>query len=466
MTGIQQDKKRKAKNLQYIRTANRAEVIRFLSIKKEATRLELAEHLGLSKMAVSNIVSEMLEEGLVSEIAAKNSHESKSCSAGKGHNAAGPALGTGTSGRKSTRIVLNAETFTAVGIYISRDEIQGVIADIGGKIHRIWRKKLDVSGSADPGESEKDPGESEKDSAEIRKKFISSLFQLTDMIMEEAAAAKPGTQYPPHCPPHYQTQCVGIGVCCIGPLDLVQGTLLAPPNFHGIEQVELVSLLSTRYRLPVRLDNDMNAAAWGEHLYGAGQNCQHVVYLGLTNGIGAGVISYGRIFQGSKGFGGEIGHMSIQMDGPLCPCGQRGCLELYASVPVLLRQTKCPDLETLIRKSQNSEAFRQTWLPSFMLVITTALVNLANIFDPDIILIGHEGAALTESVIADLENRTNQLAFQHRSKKIPVRLARFGEKAPLIGAASLIFQAVFRGELCVSAASIENGGQTKFADMP
>ena len=437
MTEMQQDKKRKAKNLQYIRTANRSEVIRFLSMQKEATRLELAEHLGLSKMAVSNIVSEMLEEGLVSEIAAKNSHDSQSGSAGTSTAVVGPGhAGNGTSGRKSTRIVLNAETFMAIGIYISRDEIQGVIAYISGRIHRIWRQKLDVLSRTDP--------------AEIKNEFIAALFQLTDTIIEDAAAAKPAT-----C-------CLGIGVCCIGPLDLMQGTLLAPPNFYGIEQVELVSLLSTRYRLPVRLDNDMNAAAWGEHLYGAGQNCQHVVYLGLTNGIGAGVISYGRIFQGSKGFGGEIGHMSIQMDGPLCPCGQRGCLELYVSVPVLLRQTNCPDIETLIQKSRNSEAFRLTWLPSFMQVITTALVNLANIFDPDIILIGHEGAALTESIIAELENRTNQLAFQHRSKKIPVRLARFGEKAPLIGAASLIFQAVFRGELSASDASED---QAYFSNM-
>jgi len=79
--------------------------------------------------------------------------------------------------------------------------------------------------------------------------------------------------------------------------------------------------------------------------------------------------------------------------------------------------------------------------------MAAGLVNLANIFDPDIILIGHEGAALAELILSDLEENTNQLAFQHRSKKIPVRLAKFAEKAPLIGAASLIFQAVFRGEL-------------------
>lgn len=424
MTGIQKEPKRKAKNLQYIRMANRAEVIRFLATQHEATRLALAEHLGLTKMAISNIVGEMLSEGLVIENAARtnlnipdlNRHDLT------GHDLNGSVLNSRSlSGRKSTLVKLDTDKYMAVGVYISRDELQGVTADISGRIHKIWRQPLDMP----------DNGSSSKN----RRKFIEGLFHMLDMIMADNEENR--------LPGHF----MGIGVCSIGPLDLKQGILLAPPNFHGIEQIELLSLLGKRYQLPVKLDNDMNAAAWGEHLYGAGQNCQHVVYLGLTNGIGAGVISYGRILQGSEGFGGELGHMSIQMDGPLCSCGQRGCLELYISVPVLLRKTNSPDLETLILKSRQNDSFRQSWLPAFRQAMATGLVNLANIFDPDIILIGHEGAALAELILSDLEEKTNQLAFQHRSKKIPVRLAQFGEKAPLIGAASLIFQAVFRGEL-------------------
>jgi len=410
MAVIPNESKRKAKNLQYIRMANRAEVIRFLSMQREATRLTLAGHLGLSKMAISNIVSEMLAENLVIEKAADDTPSVRS--------AAGLAL----TGRKSTRIALNTNKYMAVGIYISRDELQGVIADISGEIHRVWRQPLVISESCGP--------------AKIRREFTAELFRLMDAIMADAALDRTAGKL------------LGIGVCSIGPLDLKQGILLAPPNFHGIEQVELQAILGRRYQLPVLLDNDMNAAAWGEQLYGAGQSCPHVVYLGLTNGIGAGIISYGRILQGSEGFGGELGHMSVQMDGPMCTCGQRGCLEMYISVPVILHKTKSPDIETLIRKSRDNEALRQSWLPDFVQALMTGLVNLANIFDPDIILIGHDGAPLAGLVIDELEAKTNQLAFQHRSKKIPVRLAKFGENAPLIGAASLIFQAVFRGELC------------------
>jgi len=402
MTGIQKESRRKAKNLQYIRVSNRAEIIRYLSIQHEATRLTLANHLGLTKMSISNIVGEMLSEDLLIEKAAADSQNS-------------PA------GRKSTMIALNTDRYMAVGIYISRDELQGVIADISGEIHRVWRQPITIS--------------NRRESSQIRTEFTDSLFVLVDTIMAYTAAQPRANRL------------LGIGVCSIGPLDLGQGILLAPPNFHGIEQVELLSLLGERYQLPVFLDNDNNAAAWGEHLYGAGQNGQHIVYLGLTNGIGAGVISYGRILQGSEGFGGELGHMSIQMDGPLCSCGQRGCLEMFASVPVLLQKTKSGSIGAMIRKSRESAAFRKSWLPKFVQAMTAGLVNVANIFDPDIILIGHEGAALAGLVIDELEEQTNRLAFQHRSQKIPVRLAAFGEKAPLIGAASLIFQAVFRGEL-------------------
>jgi len=404
MTARPKEPARKAKNLQYIRAANRAGIIWYLSMHREATRLTLAGHLQLSKMAISNIINEMLLEDLVIEKAAEPDSQSP-----------------GLSGRKSTSIRLAQEKYMAIGVYISRDELQGVVADITGTIHQIWRQPIIISENNSP--------------SDIRQEFISQMYQIIDTVMTESSVKWPDEPF------------LGIGVCSIGPLDLKQGILLAPPNFHGIEKIEIQALLEDRYRRPVLLDNDMNAAAWGEHLYGAGQNCQHVVYAGLTNGIGAGLISYGRIFQGSEGFAGELGHMSIQMDGPLCTCGQRGCLELYISVPVLLAKTGCPDLETLLLKSQTDEAFRSGWLPEFIRAILIGLVNIANIIDPDIILIGNEGAVLAGLVIDELEEKTNQLAFQHRSKKIPVRLAQFGEKSPLIGAASLIFQAVFRGEL-------------------
>lgn len=405
MTARPKEPTRKAKNLQYIRAANRAEIIRYLSMHREATRLELACHLQLSKMAISNIINEMLLEDLVIEKAAEP--DSKTL---------------GQSGRKSTSILLAQKKYMAIGVYISRDELQGVVADISGRIHQIWRQPINIIENSNP--------------SDTRQEFISQMYKLIDTIMTESSVKWPDEPF------------LGIGVCSIGPLDLKQGILLAPPNFHGIEKIEIQALLGDRYRLPVLLDNDMNAAAWGEHLYGAGQNCQQVVYVGLTNGIGAGLISYGRIFQGSEGFAGELGHMSIEMDGPLCTCGQRGCLELYISVPVLLAKTGCSDLESLLLKSQKDDSFRSGWLPDFVRALLIGLVNIANIIDPDIILIGNEGAVLAGLVIDELEEKTNQLAFQHRSKKIPVRLSKFGEKSPLIGAASLIFQAVFRGDLC------------------
>lgn len=410
MSLIQKDTKRKIKNPQYIRLSNRAEIIRNLSIYHEATRLKLASHLGLSKMAISNIINEMLAEGLVIECATLENLKNHSLS-----------------GRKSTLVKLNTNKFKAIGIYISRDELQGIVADISGQILQTWRKPLNMS--------------DEKNSSKNREKFISELFSLIDKIIEETTVQQQVQGF------------LGIGICSIGPLDLKNGILLAPPNFHGIEHIDLLSLIKDRYQLPILLDNDMNASAWGEHLYGAGQNSQHVVYLGITNGIGAGIITYGRIFQGSEGYGGELGHMSIQMDGPFCSCGQQGCLELYTSVPVLLKKTKMPNIEALICHSQVDENFRESWLPEFEHALLAGLVNVANIFDPDVILIGHEGAALVELDIEELEKKTNLLAFQHRSKNIPIKLARFGEKAPLIGAASLVFQAVFRGDLGVGASN-------------
>lgn len=399
---------RKAKNLQYIRNANRASVFRYLALNNSATRSDLTKYLGLSKMAISNIVSELLEEKFLIEIekAEQNAEEQ-------------PAQER-TVGRKSLELRIQVEKFAALGLYLSRDALQAVIADISGHVYKTW--KLDLAMSQD-----KDPTENIK---LLDKAFANMAILIKEAIREELSFLT----------------IVGAGVCSIGPLDIKNGILLDPPNFYGLEMIDLQAMVSSRFDLPVWLDNDMNAAAWVEHLYGAARGQQHCLYIGLTNGIGAGVVAYGRIFQGSGGYGGEVGHMSIQFDGPVCHCGRRGCLETYISLPELFAKTGTDRLEELMNKSQD-ESFRDKWFPDFMRALQSGLVNLVNIFDPDIILLGHEGAALLEKHIDVLEQEVNAGIFQKKAHNVKIGLAQYMEKAPLYGSASLVFQAVFRGDL-------------------
>lgn len=128
-----------------------------------------------------------------------------------------------------------------------------------------------------------------------------------------------------------------LGVSCGGPLDSQTGTVYAPPNLPAWEAVPLRSLLQSEFGLPTFLENDANATALAEHRWGAGQGCRDMAFLTLGTGIGAGLILGGHLYRGRRDLAGEVGHAVVLPNGPLCPCGKRGCLESLASGTSLAR---------------------------------------------------------------------------------------------------------------------------------
>jgi len=121
----------------------------------------------------------------------------------------------------------------------------------------------------------------------------------------------------------------GVGVSAPGPLDPANGVLLHPPNLPGWREVPIRRLLEDRLGLPVQVENDANAAALAEWRFGAGRGFQHVVYLTMSTGIGAGLVLDGKLYAGRHGMAGEVGHAPVEWDGEPCACGGRGCLEAY-----------------------------------------------------------------------------------------------------------------------------------------
>ena len=121
-----------------------------------------------------------------------------------------------------------------------------------------------------------------------------------------------------------------VGVSCGGPLDWETGTIFAPPNLPGWEAVPLKALLEAEFGLPVFVENDANATAIAEHRWGAGRGCRELAFLTMGTGIGAGLILNNQLYRGRSGLAGEIGHMTLLPDGPLCLYGKRGCLEVLA----------------------------------------------------------------------------------------------------------------------------------------
>src|SRR5258708_1265891 len=123
----------------------------------------------------------------------------------------------------------------------------------------------------------------------------------------------------------------GIGVASPGPLNNRTGTIYAPPNLPAWNGVPLRDILQEQYQKPVFVENDANAAALGEYLFGVGQGSRDIVYLTVSTGIGGGVIVDGRIMEGVNGSAAELGHITIDWKGKRCPCGNNGCSEALAS---------------------------------------------------------------------------------------------------------------------------------------
>lgn len=131
-----------------------------------------------------------------------------------------------------------------------------------------------------------------------------------------------------------------IGIGCAGPVDLKAGKVFNPPNLPGWSEVSLVRHIESALGLPAVLENDANAAALGEFRYGAGRGARSLVYFTVSTGIGGGIILDGKVWHGLKDAAGEVGHMTVCPDGPVCGCGNRGCLEAMASGPSIARRAR------------------------------------------------------------------------------------------------------------------------------
>lgn len=118
-----------------------------------------------------------------------------------------------------------------------------------------------------------------------------------------------------------------------------EGEILLAPNL-GWKKVPLQQLLHNKYQIPITVENEANAGAYGEKVYGIGQKSQEIVYTSISIGIGVGLILDGKLYKGLRGFSGELGHMTIKMDEDPCRCGNKGCWELYASEQALLDQAE------------------------------------------------------------------------------------------------------------------------------
>lgn len=250
---------------------------------------------------------------------------------------------------------------------------------------------------------------------------------------------------------------LGLGIGLPGVIDNIKGIAITLPNLKGWRDIPVAEMLSGLLGLPVYCENDARMAAWGEKLLGAGQNHSDIICVTIGTGVGSGIFLGGRLWRGHLGSAGEIGHLTIHKDGLMCSCGNRGCLELYASGGGIARRAKLSissSTSSLILQYAGGnieqvssfnvlEAARAGDQTALRLIIETAeilglgLANVANILNPQLIILGGGvsegwGDLLLEPLREEVKRRAMSL-----NKQVVIQQAQLGEQAGVIGAATL-----------------------------
>ena len=235
----------------------------------------------------------------------------------------------------------------------------------------------------------------------------------------------------------------GVGVGSPGPLNLKDGVVLFAPNIPGFKNVPLVARLQSELGLRVTLENDANAAGYAEHRYGAARDFSSSVYITISTGIGGGLFIGDTVVHGATGAAGEVGHMTLLPNGPLCGCGHYGCWEALASGRAVAREASFSYGEVLttrdvFERAREGEPKALAIVDQAALFTGLGLANLLKVFDPDGFVIGggmsQVGAFYLDKICRAAER------FAAGFPQIDIRAAELGTDAGVIGAAAIALE--------------------------
>jgi predicted NBD/HSP70 family sugar kinase len=371
---------------------NARRVAEILRAHGPCTRAELATLTGLSRPTVTAGLADLAGAGLVSEQITPTTRP--------------------VGGRPAAVVRLTRAGGLALGIDVGRRHIRVAVADLGHAILAERTTRLTRDADDHPAE------------------VLSLAVELVDRTLEDAAATRDDV--------------IGVGFGIPAPMTR-QGRIGSPALLPAWADLAPAEELQSRLRLPVRVENDANLGALAEYVWGAGRGCADLVYVKLGTGIGAGIVLGGRLYRGADGTAGELGHVTLDARGPVCRCGNRGCLELTAGGRALLENARLTrpdlaDLQELVRLARDGDPSSRRLLIDAGTQLGFALGGLLNLLNPDRIVLGGELASavplLREPLlrgIADTAMAAPGQAVQVVSAQLDVRAAARGGVALALG---------------------------------
>lgn len=378
-----------------LKNYNRRTVLNYIRRNQSATKAKLASVTGLTFMAMKKMLEELEALGLIRSV------HKETCGVG----------------RKAISYAINENYKYTIGIHINKYSTSIALLNLSGEIVRIEKHSMEREFI------------NQNEFVELITNSVKNLIEISGVD---------------------RTRVLGIGVGAPGPVDCENGIILMPPNLPILNYLPLKEILEKKTDLPVYVNKDTNVIALGEYWYGDVGECSNLVYIDVDMGIGSGLIIDGRVNVGANSIAGEFGHIALDINGPLCNCGNRGCLEAMSSGIAVLREMKeqiekeehhplyykrnALTMKDVFEMVNQKELLTISILNQSAFYMGVAVSNLINILDPEIIVLGGiliQNYSRYFSIVQDVANKRKVKGA--RENKMVVSVLK--DNAGVVGAA-------------------------------
>ncbi|AXG80931.1 ROK family transcriptional regulator [Streptomyces paludis] len=382
--------------------ANLERVVRAVRMAGSLTQAEIARSTGLSAATVSNIVRELKDGGTVQ------------------------VTPTSAGGRRARSVSLSGDAGIVVGVDFGHTHLRVAIGNLAHQVLAEESEPLDVDASSAQGF-----GRAEE--------LVERLIVTTGVSRQKV---------------------IGVGLGVPGPIDVESGTLGSTSILPGWSGINPGDELAGRLGVPVYVDNDANLGALGEMVWGSGRGVKDLAYIKVGSGVGAGLVIAGQIYRGPGGTAGEIGHITLDESGPVCRCGNRGCLETFAAtryVLPLLRSNHGADLtmERVVQLAREGDPGCRRVIADVGRHVGSGVANLCNLLNPSRVVLGGDLAEAGELVLAPIRESVSRYAIPSAARQLSVLPGALGGRAEVLGALALVLSEMGDSTLLESTVPVE-----------
>lgn len=365
-------------------------------IRQESlSRADLARKTGLTRAAITHIIDDLIESEIIVE----------------------SGIQEVANGRKPMHLKINSDHLYCVGVSIRYGSCYVGLSNVMGEM--IAEEKLDFSELTDSDEG------------------ISLIVHSIKKIISEHVTDQ---------------KILGIGISSPGPVDIYTGRILNPPNLPKWRNVPIVPILKTYFDYTIILEKDSVSSALNIKNYGCGKDHRNFFYVEVvTDGVGSVIVLNHEVYRGNSGFAGEFGHLSIEKDGRLCSCGNRGCLERYASFNAILDTIRddYPEIKKwkdIVDGAEHDEKLAKA-VSKEAIYLGTGIVSVMNLLDLDAVIVGGDVVSESRRLLDELSTYINNTMLTRNSRQVPLYFSTNDHCYSFLSSASIVSERFFTGGL-------------------